>query len=153
MRRRCCATSGWQAAGDVTGLGNTAVRLKLIDETDFSHDGRMDFVDNVIDRATGTIRGRAQFTNADGLFTPGMFARVQVPASAPYQALLVPDAAIGTEQARKFVYVVDQDNVARQSYVTLGQVVDDLRVIKDGLSAERSRRRQRPDAGARRGRR
>jgi RND family efflux transporter MFP subunit len=119
---------------DATGLGNTAVRLKLLDETDFSHYGRMDFVDNVIDRATGTIRGRAQFGNADGLFTPGMFARVQVPGSAPYQALMLPDAAIATEQARKFVYVVDQDNVARLRYVTLGQVADDLRVIKDGLT-------------------
>jgi membrane fusion protein, multidrug efflux system len=120
---------------DVTGLGNTAVRLKLLDESDFSHYGRMDFVDNVIDRATGTIRGRAQFDNADGLFTPGMFARVQVPGSAPYQALMLPDAAIATEQARKLVYVVDQDNVARQRYVTLGALVDDLRVIKDGVSA------------------
>ena len=68
----------------------------------------MDFVDNVIDRSTGTIRGRAQFANADGLFTPGMFARVQVPGSAPYQALMIPDAAIGTEQVRKFVYVLDR---------------------------------------------
>jgi len=120
---------------DATGLGNTAVRLKLLDETDFSHYGRMDFVDNVIDRATGTIRGRAQFGNADGLFTPGMFARVQVPGSAPYQALMLPDAAIATEQARKLVYVVDQDNIARQRYVTLGPLVDDLRVIRDGVSA------------------
>jgi RND family efflux transporter MFP subunit len=108
--------------------------LKLIDEQDFTHYGRMDFIDNVIERATGTIRGRAQFANADGLFTPGMFARVQVPGSAPYQALMVPDAAIGTEQARKFVYVIDSENVARQRYVVLGQLVDDLRVIKDGLS-------------------
>jgi RND family efflux transporter MFP subunit len=120
---------------EVAGLGGTPIRLKLLDETDFSHYGRMDFVDNVIDRATGTIRGRAQLSNADGLFTPGMFARVQVPASAPYQALMIPDTAIATEQARKFVYVIDQDNVARQRYVTLGQLVDDLRVIKDGLSA------------------
>ena len=96
----------------------------------------MDFIDNVIDRSTGTIRGRAQFDNSDGLFTPGMFARVQVPASAPYQALLVPDAAIGTEQVRKFVYVVDQDGIARQHFVTLGEVVDDLRVIKEGVSAD-----------------
>jgi multidrug efflux system membrane fusion protein len=120
---------------EVAGLGGTSVRLKLLDEADFSHDGRMDFVDNVIDRATGTIRGRAQFGNAEGLFTPGMFARVQVPASAPYQALMVPDAAIGTEQARKFVYVVDQENIARLRYVTLGQLVGDMRVIKDGVSA------------------
>ncbi len=120
--------------GEVAGLGGIPVRLKLLDETDFSHPGRVDFVDNVIDRASGTIRGRAQLSNADGLFTPGMFARVQVPASAPYQALMLPDAAIATEQARKFVYVIDQDNIARLRYVTLGQVVDDLRVIKDGLA-------------------
>jgi RND family efflux transporter MFP subunit len=120
--------------GEVAGLGGTPVRLKLLDETDFVHPGRMDFVDNVIDRASGTIRGRAQLSNADGLFTPGMFARVQVPASAPYQALMLPDAAIGTEQARKFVYVIGEDNIARLRYVTLGQVVDDLRVIKDGLT-------------------
>ena len=124
------------AAADATGIGNTPVRLKLLDEQDFSHYGRMDFIDNVIDRATGTIRGRAQFANADGLFTPGMFARVQVPGSAPYQALLLPDVAIGTEQVRKFVYVIDKDDVARQRFVTLGQVVDDLRVIKDGVSAD-----------------
>jgi RND family efflux transporter MFP subunit len=120
--------------GEVAGLGGTPVRLKLLDETDFVHPGRMDFVDNVIDRASGTIRGRAQLSNADGLFTPGMFARVQVPASAPYQALMLPDAAIGTEQARKFVYVIGEDNIARLRYVTLGQLVDDLRVIKDGLA-------------------
>jgi membrane fusion protein, multidrug efflux system len=122
-------------SSEMGGLGGTAVRLKLLDETDFSHTARMDFVDNVIDRATGTIRGRAQLNNADGLFAPGMFARVQVPASAPYEALMIPDPAIGSEQARKFVYVIDQDNVARLRYVTLGQLVDDLRVIKDGLSA------------------
>jgi membrane fusion protein, multidrug efflux system len=133
LRYQRLATGG---KSDVTGLGNTAVRLKLLDETDFSHYGRMDFIDNVIDRATGTIRGRAQFANADGLFTPGMFARVEVPGSSPYQALMIPDAAIGTEQVRKFVYVLDRDNVARQRFVTLGQVVDDLRVIKDGLSAD-----------------
>jgi membrane fusion protein, multidrug efflux system len=119
----------------VTGH-NTAVRLKLIDEQDFSHSGRMDFVDNVIDRATGTIRGRAQFSNANGLFTPGMFARVQVPGSAPYDALLVPESAVGTDQARKFLLVVNADNVATPRYVTLGDVVDRMRVIKDGLHAD-----------------
>ena len=130
LRYQRLATGG----GEVAGLGGTQVRLKLLDETDFFHPGRVDFVDNVIDRASGTIRGRAQLSNTDGLFTPGMFARVQVPASAPYQALMLPDAAIATEQARKFVYVIDQDNIARLRYVTLGQVVDDLRVIKDGLA-------------------
>ena len=69
----------------------------------------MDFVDNVIDRASGTIRGRAVFANPNGVFTPGMFGRMRVPGSPPYEALLVPDVAIGTEQARKFVLVVDGD--------------------------------------------
>ena len=73
------------------------------------------------------------FANADGMFTPGMFGRIRVPGSPPYAALLVPDAAIGTEQVRKFVLVVDDDDIARQKYVTLGQIVDGLRVIKDGL--------------------
>ena len=92
----------------------------------------MDFVDNVIERATGTIRGRAQFANADGLFTTGMFGRIQIASSAPYEALLVPDEAIGTEQARKYVLVVGSDDVARQKFVTLGDVRDGLRVIKSG---------------------
>lgn len=121
---------------DIAGRGQTTIRLKLLDEQRFAHAGRMDFVDNVIERSTGTIRGRAQFSNADGLFTPGMFARVQVAGTAPYEALLVPDVAIGTEQARKFVLVVGADNVARQKYVTLGDAVDGLRVIKQGLAAD-----------------
>jgi RND family efflux transporter MFP subunit len=125
-----------EGGSGVTGGSRTAIRLKLIDEQDFSHIGRIDFVDNAIDRSTGTMRGRAQFANSDGLFTPGLFARVEVPASSPYDAVMIPDAAIGTEQVRKFVYVVDKDNIARQRFVTLGQAVDDLRVIKHGLSFE-----------------
>jgi RND family efflux transporter MFP subunit len=112
------------------------VSLRLIDESDFAHEGTVDFVDNVIDRASGTIRGRAQISNPKGLFTPGMFARVRVPGSLPYDALLLPDAAIASEQVRKYVMVVDADNTARQKYVTLGQLVGDQRVIKDGLSAD-----------------
>ena len=87
---------------DIASRGaGVKVALKLIDENDYDHEGHMDFVDNVIDRSTGTIRGRAQFANPNGIFTPGMFARIRVPASPPYEALLVPDAAIGTEQVRK----------------------------------------------------
>jgi len=112
------------------------VAVKLIDESDFAHPGKMDFVDNVIDRTSGTIRGRAALANANGVFTPGMFGRVRVPGSAPYEALLVPDTAIGSEQVRKFVLVVDNENVARTKYVTLGQLVGDLRVIKEGVSAD-----------------
>jgi RND family efflux transporter MFP subunit len=117
-----------------SGQGGVPVALKLIDEPDFQHTGRMDFVDNAIDRSSGTIRGRAVFANPGAIFTPGMFGRIRVPGSPPYTALLVPDAAIGTEQARKFVLVVDDGGIARQKYVTLGQLDDGLRVVKDGLA-------------------
>jgi RND family efflux transporter MFP subunit len=116
--------------------GSTQVRLKLIDENDFVHVGRMDFIDNVIDKATGTIRGRAVFANNSNLVTPGMFARVQVPGSPRYEALLIPDTAIGSEQARKFVYVVRPDNSVAQKYVTLGPLSEGDRVIRSGLEAD-----------------
>jgi RND family efflux transporter MFP subunit len=112
------------------------VLLRLIDEKEFTHEGTVDFVDNVIDRSSGTIRGRAQIPNPKGLFTPGMFARVRVPGSLPYEALLVPDVAIASEQVRKYVMVVGEDNTAKQKYVTLGQLAGNLRIIKDGLSAD-----------------
>ena len=126
-----------QAGSEMTSRNaSVAVALKLIDEPDFGHQGRMDFVDNVIDRSSGTIRGRALLSNADGVFTPGMFGRIRVPGSPSYMAVLVPDTAIGTEQARKFVLIVDAENVARMKYVTLGQVFDSLRVIKSGLGED-----------------
>jgi RND family efflux transporter MFP subunit len=130
LRYERIAKSGTDIASRGVGV---PVSLKLLDEPEFGHRGQMDFLDNAIDRATGTIRGRAVFRNLDAMFTPGMFARVQVPASPPYDALLVPDAAIGTEQVRKFVYVVGPDNTVSQKFVTLGQAVDYLRVVKDGL--------------------
>lgn len=116
---------------DSTDLGLTVpVKLKLIDESSFSHTGRLDFVDNAINRTTGTIRLRAVFANPNRTFTPGMFARLQMAAAPPADTLLVPEAAIGAEQARKFVMVVDAGNVARPKYVTLGPVVDGMRVVQ-----------------------
>jgi RND family efflux transporter MFP subunit len=109
------------------------VELRLLDEPTFRHKGKLDFIDNVINQSSGTIRGRAVFSNKDGLFTPGMFARSRVQGSAPFEALLVPDAAIGTEQIRKFVYVVDGENTVRQKYVTPGHLEGDQRVILKGL--------------------
>ncbi|HUD86209.1 MAG TPA: efflux RND transporter periplasmic adaptor subunit [Xanthobacteraceae bacterium] len=130
------AASTKQSTDNQGGVdGGVAVALKLIDENDFVHDGKIDFVDNVIDRSSGTIRGRAVFANAEGIFTPGMFGRIRVPGSPPHTALLIPDAAIGSEQARKFVFVVDDGGVVRQHYVTLGQIDGGLRVVKDGLAA------------------
>jgi RND family efflux transporter MFP subunit len=113
------------------------VALELIDEQGFVHQGHMDFVDNAIDPSTGTIRGRAVFANPNNLFTPGMFARVQVAGSPPYEALLVPDAAIGTEQTRKFILTVNAENTVVSKYVTLGQITkDNLRVLKSGVGAD-----------------
>jgi membrane fusion protein, multidrug efflux system len=126
-----------RVAGDgAEATSKLPVRLKLIDEPSFSHTGTMDFVDNVIDRSSGTIRGRAEFPNPNGTFTPGMFGRIELAPKAPAEALLVPDTAIGTEQVRKFVLVVDANNTATPKYVTLGPVVDGLRVITAGLSAD-----------------
>jgi multidrug efflux system membrane fusion protein len=117
--------------------GGVQVALKLIDENDFDHAGQVDFVDNVIDRSTGTIRGRAVFANPKNIFTPGMFARVRVPGSPLYEALLVPDEAIGTEQAKKFVLTVNAENTVVSKYVTLGQTTSDgLRIIKDGIGPD-----------------
>ncbi len=110
-------------------------RLKLIDDDDFVHEGRIDFVDNTIDRSSGTIRARAEFKNPTGQLTPGMFGRIRVTISQPAEALLIPDSAIGTEQVRKFVYAVSKDNVVNPKYVTLGPVVDGMRVIASGLDA------------------
>jgi RND family efflux transporter MFP subunit len=112
------------------------VKLKLLNESTFSHQGKMDFVDNAIDRSSSTIRARTVFANPDGKFAPGMFARVRMAAAPPRNELLVPDAAIGVEQVRKFVLVVDAENVARPKYVTLGPEVDGLRVITQGLTPD-----------------
>ncbi len=112
------------------------VKLKLLNESAFTNEGKMDFVDNAVDRSSSTIRARAVFANPDGRFTPGMFARVRMTAAPPKNELLVPDAAIGVEQVRKFVLVVDAKNVARPKYVTLGPVVDGLRVVTEGLTPD-----------------
>jgi RND family efflux transporter MFP subunit len=123
--------------GNAANRGLTVlVKLKLIDEQTYSHEGRLDFVDNAIDRSSSTIRARAVFANPSATFTPGMFARVQMATTPPRNVLLVPDTAIGTEQTSKFVLVVDAENIARPKQVTLGPVVDGLRVITEGLTRD-----------------
>jgi RND family efflux transporter MFP subunit len=122
-------------AGTSIDKSGTEIELRLLDEPAFRHKGKFDFIDNVISQTSGTIRARAVLANPDGLFTPGMFARVRVPASRPFEALLVPDSAIGTEQIRKFVYVVDGENTVRQKYITLGSLDGNLRVVQQGLEA------------------
>lgn len=111
------------------------VRMQLADEKDFPHLGHMDFVDNQVDQATGTMQGRAVFDNPDGDLTPGLFARVKLLGEGPYQALIVPDQAIATDQGQRLVYVLGPDNVVSPHPVTLGRSLGELRVIRDGLNA------------------
>jgi RND family efflux transporter MFP subunit len=133
--QRFAGMSAQTNAQMASGQGGVSVAIRLIDEPDFQHVGKMDFVDNVIDRSSGTIRGRAVLPNPNGLLTPGMFGRVRVPGSPPHTTLLIPDVALGTEQSRKYVLVVDDDSVVRLKYVTPAQLDGGLRVIKDGLAA------------------
>jgi RND family efflux transporter MFP subunit len=108
------------------------VRVKLADETEWSHEGVMDFVDNSFNQRSGTIRGRALLSNKDDLLTPGIFARIEL-YGGDVDALLIPDAAIISDQARKIVYTVNADNDIAATQVTLGPMYEGLRVIKEGL--------------------
>ncbi|MEW6124874.1 MAG: efflux RND transporter periplasmic adaptor subunit [Pseudomonadota bacterium] len=126
----------YQRAMQSGGIDGSAVDLKLIDDKGWPYKGKMDFLNNVVDRETGTIRGRAVFENKSELFRPGMFARVRLPASAPYKALTVPDVAIGSEQTQKFVYVVGPENTVQIRPVVLGPLDGTRRVVKSGLTAD-----------------
>ena len=110
------------------------VRVGLADETGFPHEGQMDFVDNQLDVRTGTIRARAVLSNKDGRFTPGLFARVQLLGSAEYDAVLIDDRAIGTDQSQRFVLVVGADSKLQYRPVQLGRNIEGLRVIRKGLN-------------------
>lgn len=114
------------------------VFLSLVDETGFPHKGHMDFVDNRIDEQTGTMRGRAIFANPDQLLSPGMFAKLRIPGSGQYEALLIPDEAVGFDQAEEFVFVVGAGDKAERRAVELGPMSHGLRVVREGL--ERSDR-------------
>jgi RND family efflux transporter MFP subunit len=111
------------------------VRMGLANEEGYPHEGYMVFVDNQLNPVTGTIRGRAVFENKDGRFTPGLFARLRLLGSGTHRRTLVVDRAIGTDQDRKFVLVVDDKNVANYRPVKLGRVIDGLRVVLDGVKA------------------
>lgn len=109
------------------------VRVRLSDETDWKHVGEMDFVDNQLNARSGTIRGRAIFSNKDQLLTPGVFGRMQL-FGGEADALLIPDSSVVSDQTRKIVYAVGEDGVVRAVPVTLGPITEGLRVVKDGLS-------------------
>jgi membrane fusion protein, multidrug efflux system len=110
------------------------VAVRLADEKDYKHQGRMDFVDNVVNSKSGTIRGRAIFDNKDGLLTPGFFGRLRL-FGGERETLLVPDAAIASDQASKIVFTVAEDGTVGTKKVELGPIVDGLRVVRSGLDS------------------
>ena len=111
------------------------VRIKLADDKDWSRQGRLDFVDNQLNPRSGTLRARAVLDNKDQLFTPGLFARLQL-FGGEYDALLIPDAAIVSDQASKIVFTVGADGLVKAQPVELGDIVDGLRVVRAGLKAD-----------------
>jgi RND family efflux transporter MFP subunit len=112
------------------------VKLQLADETETEHEGHMDFVDNRVDRATGTMQARAIFPNPDRLLIPGLFAKIRLLGEGPYQALLIPDEAIGTDQSQKFVFVIDEKNVAARQTIVPERTEGRLRIIREGLKGD-----------------
>jgi multidrug efflux system membrane fusion protein len=113
--------------------GKWPCEMQLANETNFPHKGVLDFVDNQVDADTGTMRVRAVFSNPGRVLQPGFFARIRVPGSAPYPALLIPDLAIGSDQDQKFIFVVDGQNKVQYVPVKLGPLIDGARVIREGL--------------------
>jgi multidrug efflux system membrane fusion protein len=109
------------------------VQVALTGETKPSHEGKMDFLDNRLDVSTGTLRSRAVIPNKDLSILPGQFGRVRLIGSSPYEALLLPDTAIATDQSRKIVFVVTADNTVEAKPVVLGPLDEGLRVIREGL--------------------
>ena len=112
------------------------VQVTLVNETKPSHEGTMDFLDNRLDNSTATLRSRAVIPNKDFSILPGQFGRVRLIGSSPYEALLLPDIAIATDQSRKIVFVGKEDNTVEARPVVLGPLDEGLRVIREGLKAE-----------------
>jgi RND family efflux transporter MFP subunit len=133
-----------------SGMLGAAVGVGLPDEKGFPHSGKLDFLDNRMDQGTGTLRARAVVPNRSGLFSPGMFARVRLQGSPDYKGVMLPDEAIGTDQANRFVYVVGDNDIPARRMVELGPLIDGLRVIRKGITDAdwvviRGQQRVRPD--------
>lgn len=111
------------------------VKVGLVGEDGYPHQGIVDFTDNQLNAGTGTIRMRALLENAERRFTPGLFARVQMPGSAEFNAMLINDKSVMTDQDRKFVYIVDKDGKAQRRDIEVGRVAGGLRIVQKGLTA------------------
>jgi RND family efflux transporter MFP subunit len=119
-----------------TREGSLLVAVRLTDETNWKRQGILDFVDNEVNRSAGTIRARGIFPNPDFFITPGQFGRIRVPGSDNYEAILIPDEAIATDQSRKIVMTVKDDGTVEPRVIRPGPRVDGLRVVRQGLSAK-----------------
>ncbi|MBB3277987.1 MULTISPECIES: efflux RND transporter periplasmic adaptor subunit [Pseudoxanthomonas] len=115
--------------------GKVPVQVALADDQGFPYNGTVDFLDNQVDRSTGTIRARAVLDNKDRLFTPGLYARVRLLGSGEFKAALIDDKAVLTDQDRRYVYVVDKEGKAQRRDVKLGRMVQGLRIVEQGLVA------------------
>lgn len=111
------------------------VQMALASDKGFPRQGKMDFLDNQINPATGTIRGRTIFRNSDLTLTPGSFVRLRLPGGTAYRSLLIQDRAVGTDLDKRYVYVVDANGAVQYRVVQLGPIVDGLRVVRSGLAA------------------
>jgi RND family efflux transporter MFP subunit len=115
------------------GRLGSPVRIRLQDEADYTHAGRLDFIDNAINPASGTIQARAVVPNPDGFLRPGMMGHLRLAGTPPYRALLVPDTAIVTDGVRRLVQVVDDEGNVTGRPVDLGPRVGDLRIVRGGI--------------------
>lgn len=109
------------------------VKVGLVNEEGFPHEGKLEFVDNQLNANTGSVRMRATLANADHVLAPGLFARIQVGSGVANKAVVINERAVGTDQSRKYVVVVDADSKAEYRPVTLGPVVDGMRIVRSGL--------------------
>jgi len=133
--QRIARQGGNSSSGGSNGRG-LKVSVMLTDEKTFTHQGVLDFTDNRLDTATGTMRLRAVFENKDQFLTPGLFGRIAVPGSPEYQAVMVPDEAILTDLDRRYVYVVGDGGAVQQRPVRIGSRTDNYRIIRDGLKGD-----------------
>lgn len=127
-----------EGAGENFEGGKVPCELRLANEQGYPHKGRLEFTDNQISPTTGTLRMRGLFENPgpNRILQPGFFCQIRIPASSPYTALLIPDEAVGTDQERKFVYVLTAQNTVDYRPLQLGPVVDGMRVVRSGLQPD-----------------
>ena len=119
-----------------TRTAGIEVQGHLMDEKDWSLKGKLDFVSNQVDRTAGTIRARAEFPNHDLLITPGQFGRISIPGSEPYDAILIPDSAIVSDQSQKIVMTVSADGTVVPKAIRPGPQYQGLRIVRKGLSPD-----------------